>query len=129
MCSHRIIAEVYFMLRLILTFILCIFAGIGIAHIFNCYICSIFKSDDTRLKQPGIIFTVRNCQDTIEPYIRSFIWRFFSDEHRENISKITIVDLCSDDETLSILKRLESEYEFLNVYDKYSYIHKIECEL
>lgn len=117
------------MLQLIITIILCFFASIGMAHVYNKYISGIFKSDESIIGSPSVVFTVKNRQDDIEAVLRSFIWKFFLNSGTDEIMKISVVDLNSEDETMSILKKLEGEYEFLNVYDKQGYINKIEREL
>lgn len=117
------------MLKLIITVILCIFACIGMSHVLNRYISGIFKSGKESLSSPCIVFTVKNRQEDIEAVLRSFIWKCFLNLNSGDIMDIYVVDSGSEDETMSILKKLESEYEFLSVYDKQSYIRKIEREL
>ena len=117
------------MLQLIITIVLCFFASIGMAHVYNKYISGIFKADESMLASPSIVFTVKNRQDDIEAVLRSFIWKFFLNSGTDEIIKISVVDLNSEDETIAILKKLEGEYEFLNVYNKQDYISKIEREL
>lgn len=114
------------MLQLIITVILCFFAAIGMAHIYNRYISGIFSSHGSRLNSPSVVFTVKNKQEDIEAVLRSFIWKFFLSKGSEEILDISVVDLNSEDETMSILKKLEDEYDFLKVYDKQSYISEIE---
>ena len=114
------------MLEFIIIIVLCFFASIGMAHIYNRYISGIFRTDKNLPYSPSIIFTVKNRQDDIEAIIRSFIWKFFMTSGNNEILKITVVDLNSADETMSILKKLESEYGFLSVFDKQSYINNIE---
>lgn len=116
------------MLELFMTVILCFFATIGIAHILNRYVAGIFMVGERRLNSPSVVFTVKNRQEDIEATLRSFIWKCFLSSDSGEIMKISVVDLDSEDETMSILKKLECEYEFLSVYDKKSYINKIERE-
>lgn len=117
------------MLELIITVILCIFAAVGMAHTYNKYIAGIFKPGESDLSSPTVLFTVKNREEDAELMLRSFIWKYAAASGECEIPCITVVDLNSEDETMSILRKLEEEYSFLNVYDKQSYINKIQREL
>lgn len=70
----------------------------------------------TNLKSDGIyvIIAVKNQQDKIEGFLRSFLFRIIYGKE-ENIKDIMIADLDSIDETAEILKRLSTEYDGLKV--------------
>lgn len=70
----------------------------------------------TNLKSDGIyvIIAVKNQQDKIEGFLRSFLFRIIYGKE-ENIKNIMIADLDSNDETVSILNKLAREYEGLKI--------------
>ncbi len=114
------------MLKLITVIILCIFAVFGVWHIFCLYISDLFSENKKTSVSPSLVFTVKNCRGDIEFILRSFIWKHYLNSSDSEIPAISVVDLGSDDGTALILKKLEREYDFLNVYDKQSYIKMIE---
>lgn len=111
------------MLELIITVILCFFASIGMAYTYNRYISGIFKSIDGDLNMPSVVFTVKNREKDIEAYLRSFIWKSVLNSGNGDVMQILVIDLDSEDETMSILKKLEQEYDFLNVFTRQGYIN------
>lgn len=70
----------------------------------------------TNLKSDGIyvIIAVKNQQNKIEGFLRSFLFRIIYGKE-ENIKEIIITDLDSSDETIEILNNLQKEYEGLKV--------------
>lgn len=70
----------------------------------------------TNLKSDGIyvIIAVKNQEDKIEGFMRSFIFRLIYGKE-ELIKNIIVTDLDSKDETVNILNRLEKDYECIKV--------------
>ena len=70
----------------------------------------------TNLKSDGIyvIIAVKNQENKIEGFLRSFIFRLIYGKE-EYIKNIIVTDLDSKDETINILNRLEKEYECIKV--------------
>lgn len=70
----------------------------------------------TNLKSDGIyiIIAVKNQQDKIEGFLRSFLFRIIYGKE-EHIKDIMIADLDSEDETVEILKRFAKEYDGVKI--------------
>ena len=70
----------------------------------------------TNLKSDGIyvIIAVKNQEDKIEGFMRSFIFRLIYGKE-EYIKNIIVTDLDSKDETINILNKLEKDYECIKV--------------
>lgn len=70
----------------------------------------------TNLKSDGIyvIIAVKNQQNKIEGFLRSFLFRIIYGKE-ENIKDVIVTDLDSSDETIDILNNLQKEYEGLKV--------------
>ena len=70
----------------------------------------------TNLKSDGIyvIIAVKNQEDKIEGFMRSFIFRLIYGKE-EYIKNIIVTDLDSKDETINILNRLEKDYDCIKV--------------
>ena len=70
----------------------------------------------TNLKSDGIyvIIAVKNQQNKIEGFLRSFLFRIIYGK-QENIKDVIVTDLDSSDETIEILNNLQKEYEGLKV--------------
>ena len=70
----------------------------------------------TNLKSDGIylIIAVKNQENKIEGFLRSFLFRVIYGKE-EFIKDIIIVDLDSNDETPVILEKLQKEYEELKI--------------
>lgn len=70
----------------------------------------------TNLKSDGIylIIAVKNQQNKIEGFLRSFLFRIIYGKE-ENIKDIIVTDLDSSDETIQILNNLQKEYDGLKV--------------
>lgn len=71
---------------------------------------------NTKLKSDGIymIIAVKNQENRIECFLRSFIFRVIYGKE-EFIKDIIIADLDSTDETMKILSKLEEEYDCLKI--------------
>lgn len=70
----------------------------------------------TNLKSDGIyiIVAVKNQENKIEGFLRSFLFRIIYGKE-ENIKDIIVADLDSNDETPNILNRLNKEYKDIKV--------------
>lgn len=117
------------MLRITAALILCFFAAAGIAHICHRYIDYIFDEGKKRLNIPFLFVTVKNQQEDIEASVRSLVWKSRAVCRDGRMPDIVVVDLGSSDDTPAILKRLEDEYDFLQIYTKQAFIDKIKCEI
>lgn len=97
----------------ILNCLLWTFAIYGLLEVIKTimYICSY-----TKLKSDGIYFiiAVKNQENTIEGFMRSFLFRLIYG--KENfIKQVIITDLDSKDHTLEILKKIEKDEEIVKV--------------
>ena len=70
----------------------------------------------TNLQSDGIyvIVAVKNQENKIEGFLRSFLFRIIYGKE-ESIKNIIVTDLDSSDKTISILSILQKEYEHLKV--------------
>ena len=70
----------------------------------------------TNLKSDGIyiIVAVKNQENKIEGFLRSFLFRIIYGKE-ENIKDIIIADLDSKDDTKNILNRLNKEYKDIKI--------------
>ena len=70
----------------------------------------------TNLKSDGIyiIVAVKNVENKIEGFLRSFLFRIIYGKE-ENIKEVIVVDLDSIDNTKNILNRLNKEYKDIKV--------------
>ena len=70
----------------------------------------------TNLKSDGIymIIAVKNQENKIEGFLRSFLFRIIYGKE-EFVKDIIITDLDSSDETPTILKKLQKEYDELKI--------------
>lgn len=70
----------------------------------------------TNLKSDGIyiIVAVKNQEDKIEGFLRSFLFRIIYGKE-ENIKDVIVADLDSKDDTKIILNRLNKEYKDIKV--------------
>lgn len=76
----------------------------------------IYISTYTKFQSNGtyLIVAVKNQEEKVEGFLRSLLFKILygKEEHFKNI---LVVDLKSKDNTKEILKKLESEYENINV--------------
>lgn len=70
----------------------------------------------TNLKSDGIyvIIAVKNQENKIEGFLRSFIFRVIYGKE-EYIKNIIVTDLDSKDETINILDKLQKDYDCIKV--------------
>lgn len=70
----------------------------------------------TNLKSDGIyiIIAVKNQENKIEGFLRSFLFRMIYGSE-EDIKNIIITDLDSDDETPIILNKLQKDYDTIKI--------------
>ena len=70
----------------------------------------------TNLKSEGIyiIVAVKNQEDKIEGFMRSFLFKILYGKE-DSLKNIIVTDLRSTDNTKEILKRLSDDYEILKV--------------
>lgn len=75
------------------------------------YICSC-----TNLKTNGIYLIVacKNQENNIEAYMRSVFFRLIYGKE-EYVKEIIVTDLNSEDNTLEILKKLQTEYKYMKI--------------
>lgn len=73
-----------------------------------------------------VVLTVKNQQDTVEAMIRSIVWQNLHNKNGGAIPQIVVVDLGSQDETSSILKRLSEDFQFIHITDKQGYMDWIK---
>ena len=116
------------MSELFLVSILTFFACIGMVHAAKKWLLKSFDEEKSVDSLPSIVYYVKNRQDDIETVIRTYLWKFSIEKHLNQFIRFIVVDLGSDDDTYSILKKLEREYESLLVFDKQTYINEIERE-
>lgn len=101
--------------------ILCLFALYGLICIIYKWSDLILNTSEESIGNPYLIMTVKNRQEDIEGVVRALAWQIIS--KKNDIAKeLVIIDMGSKDDTLKILSRLESEYEFLHIMTKESYI-------
>ena len=103
------------MIDFVISGILWVLALYGLIEIIKVILRAFIKID---YKYDGIfvIIAVKNQETKIEGFMRSFLFRLIYGKE-ESISDIYLADLNSTDETLNILKKLESEYEQIKVCD------------
>ena len=113
------------MLTILIQSLICFFAVYGIIqmgiNIYNELYKIPVKKDDIY-----IIITVKNQQDTIEGIIRSVVWKSLNNTYGGIVPNILVVDLGSTDDTMQVLNRLLTEYDFIQVTDKEGYIELLE---
>lgn len=75
------------------------------------YVCTYvnYKADGIYL-----IIAVKNQEEKIEGFLRGILFRFLYGKE-ESIKEIMVADLNSTDETGTILRKLQKDYDFLSV--------------
>ncbi|WHH61526.1 glycosyltransferase [Petroclostridium sp. X23] len=108
------------MLDIFIQSLFCFFAVYGIiqmgVNIYNILHNFKLKKDDIY-----IIITVKNQQETIEGIIRSVVWKSLNNTQSGMVPNILVVDMGSTDETVNILNKLCTEYDFIQVTDSEGY--------
>ena len=103
------------MLNFITNAIIWVLALYGLIEIIKTiyYVCTY-----TKLESDGIYFiiAVKNQEEKIEGFMRSILFRILYGKE-EYIKNVIITDLGSTDRTKEIVKKLESDYKFVNVID------------
>lgn len=76
----------------------------------------IYISTYTKFQPDGtyLIVAVKNQEEKVEGFLRSLLFKILYGKE-EHFNNILVVDLKSKDNTKEILKKLESEYENINV--------------
>jgi len=106
---------------IITAIVITLFSVYGLA----CIITEWTKILTSDLKQKNgnafVVMTVKNCQEDIEGIVRSTAWKMLS-KNNNFASDLIVIDTGSQDDTLKILSKLETEYEFLHTMTKESCI-------
>ncbi len=92
----------------------CIFAGVLVSFLFYVITIIVLKIYQKKALPPYIILTSKNSQDTIEGIIRTHIG-MLSKFGTANFMEIIVLDLGSDDQTLTILSKLSRRYPFVRI--------------
>ena len=109
----------------VITTIVCIFAIYGVIR-FTLSVFAVLNPHIPDLKDSGhTVLFFKNSQDDAEIRIRSLIWDMAL-SGKNPISSIIAVDFGSVDDTFSILKKLEKEYDTLCVMTCDEYIKLIK---
>lgn len=88
-----------------------IFAIYGFIEILKVIYFTFVKCPNLENSKIHIIIEVQNCENSIETFIRTFFGKMLDSTRAEN-SNVVVVDMNSTDNTKTILKRLEKEYNF-----------------
>ena len=103
------------MLDFILNAAIWILALYGLIEIIKTiyYICTC-----TNLESDGIYFivAVKNQEEKIEGFMRSILFKMIYGKE-EYVKNVIVTDLGSTDKTKDIAKKLEEDYNFINVVD------------
>lgn len=88
-----------------------IFAIYGFIEILKVVYFTFIKVPNIEKGKIHILIGVKDCENYIEPFIRTFFFKILNYKELEN-KNIAIVDMASKDNTKNILKKLEEEYGF-----------------
>ena len=88
-----------------------IFAIYGFIEVLKVIYFTFIKVPNVGDNNIHILIGVKNCENCIEPFIRTFFFKILNYKELENKS-IAIVDMASNDNTKNILKKLSEEYQF-----------------
>lgn len=88
-----------------------IFAIYGLIEVLKVIYFSFVKVPNIDNDKIHILIGVKNCENYIEPFIRTFFFKILNYKDFAN-KNIVIVDLSSKDNTKKILKKLKEEYNF-----------------
>lgn len=99
----------------VITFVLCTLSGFGIFFLYEkVFLCA--EKDFNWAIPPHITLAVKDCEETVEFNIRSYIKSLKT--ANPLLVDIYAVDLGSKDDTFLILKKLEKEYDCLHILRK-----------
>lgn len=88
-----------------------IFAIYGLIEVLKVIYFSFVKVPNIDNDKIHILIGVKNCENYIETFIRTFFFKILNYKDFAN-KNIVIVDLSSKDNTKKILKKLKEEYNF-----------------
>lgn len=116
------------MLDFILTSILWILALYGLFEIVKTVI-NIYKYPKICFNNSSFVITVHNQENTIEYFLRLFIYKMLY--YNLNIPEVIIVDLDSTDNTLNILRAFSKDFYFIKVltFKEYQSLLSIKTQL
>ena len=114
------------MLKIIICSIICFFAVYGVLQLAVRIAESAHEVGLSELRTPYTVMPVKNREDDIEALVRSEAWRMLYQNPERRVGDIVVIDLGSEDETLTILRRLSREYDFLHPMTKERYIEMLE---
>lgn len=105
------------MLRIIFEIVLCILAAYGFMSLTHDLIISARNSINYENSMIKLVLIVKNQGEVIEGVLRNVLSR---DTLRKLMpgAKVTILDMGSKDDTLDILRKLQEDYECLDVLKK-----------
>ena len=103
--------DVIIMLEFLCYSLVWIFAIYGFIEILKVIYFSFIKVQNIENDKIHILIGVRDCENYIESFIRTFFFKIlnYKDFEKKNI---VIVDMSSKDKTKEILKKLKEEYDF-----------------
>lgn len=88
-----------------------IFAIYGFIEILKVIYFTFIRVPNIENNRIHILIGVKNCENSIEPFIRTFFFKILNYKDLDN-KNIAIVDMASRDNTKNILKKLNEEYGF-----------------
>lgn len=87
------------------------------------YICTYEKIDKERMT---LIIAVKNQEKQIEGFCRSVLFRYLAGK-KDYINNIIVTDLNSQDNTREIVKRLEADYQCIQLEEWEECKKKLDC--
>lgn len=102
--------------------VICFFAVFGIIQLVK----NIFNEVCKYKNEFYIVISVKNQQEYIEEIIRTTVWKSLNRLGGREVPQIYVVDCGSTDDTLGILERICSEYDFVSVMSREEYIAFME---
>ena len=86
-----------------------------------------FKGVEEKIKPPYAVLSVKNSEDCIEGIVRSIARQIQAQTAPgyKCINDLVVIDLGSNDNTLVILNKLCSEYDFLHTVSKKQYLESV----
>ena len=102
------------MLRIVFEIILCIFATYGFISLTHELVPSIRQKSHYKNSMVKLVLVVKNQGEVIEGVLRNLVSRDFIRKLMPG-GRLIILDMGSKDDTLDILRKLEKDYECLEV--------------